>query len=152
MYNQGANWVGVLFGGQFAFAALAAVVIPLVVKATNLRITHLINLNLGAIGLASFAFIKDPDLLIVSMIGVGFAWASILSIPYTLLANSLPQNKMGIFMGIFNFFITLPQLVAASILGFLVTSIFDGEPIYALVIGGASMAIASLLVLRVREA
>lgn len=152
LYNQGANWVGVLFGGQFAFAALAAVVIPLLVKATNLRITHLVNLNLGAIGLASFFFISDPDLLLFSMIGVGFAWASILSIPYTLLANSLPQNKMGIFMGIFNFFITLPQLVAASILGFLVTRVFDGEPIYALLIGGASMSIAGLLVLRVNEA
>lgn len=150
-YNQGANWVGVLFGAQFAFAALAAVIIPIVAKLTNLRITHLINLNLGAIGLVSFVFVSDPDLLIVSMIGVGFAWASILSIPYTLLANSLPSNKMGIFMGIFNFFITLPQLVAASILGFLVTGIFAGEPIYALVIGGISMAIASLLVLRVRE-
>lgn len=151
-YNQGANWVGVLFGGQFAFAAVAAVVIPIMAKATNLRTTHLINLFLGAIGLTSFMFIKDPDLLIVSMVGVGFAWASILSVPYTLLANSLPQNKMGIFMGIFNFFITLPQLVAASILGFLVTRIFDGEPIYALVIGGASMALAGLLTLRVREA
>lgn len=151
-YNDGANWVGVLFGGQFAFAAIAAVVIPILVKATNLRVTHLINLNLGAIGFISFMFIDNPDYLIYSMVGIGFAWASILSIPYTLLANSLPQNKMGIFMGIFNFFITLPQLVAASILGFMVTKIFGGEPIYALLIAGVSMAIAGLLTLRVREA
>lgn len=151
-YNNGANWVGVLFGAQFAYAAIAAVIIPIIVKATNLRVTHLINLMLGAIGLASFMFVKDPDMLIVSMVGIGFAWASILSIPYTLLANSLPQNKMGIYMGIFNFFITLPQLVAASILGFLVTKIFDGEPIYALLVGGASMMVGALLTLRVREA
>ena len=151
-YNEGANWVGVLFGGQFAFAALAAVVIPILVKATNLRITHLINLFLGALGFLSFLLIDNPDYLIYSMVGIGFAWASILSIPYTLLANSLPQNKMGIFMGIFNFFITLPQLVAASILGFMVTRIFDGEPIYALLIAAISMAIAGLLTLRVREA
>ena len=131
-YNIGANWVGVLFGAQFAFAALAAVVIPIVVKLTNLRVTHLVNLSLGGIGLASFLYFEDPYLLIWSMLGIGFAWASILSIPYALLANSLPQNKMGIFMGIFNFFITLPQLVAASILGFIVTEIFNGEPIYAL--------------------
>ncbi|BDX06707.1 MFS transporter [Planctobacterium marinum] len=151
-YNEGANWVGVLFGGQFAFAALAAVVIPILVKATNLRITHLINLFLGALGFLSFLLIDNPNYLIYSMVGIGFAWASILSIPYTLLANSLPQNKMGIFMGIFNFFITLPQLVAASILGFMVTRIFDGEPIYALLIAAISMAIAGLLTLRVREA
>ena len=151
-YNNGANWVGVLFGGQFAFAALAAVVIPKMVQKTNLRVTHLINLFLGAAGLASFYFVDDPDWLLLSMVGIGFAWASILSIPYTLLANSLPANKMGIFMGIFNFFITLPQLVAASILGFLVSRVFDGEPVYALLIGSVSMIIAGLLVLKVREA
>lgn len=152
LYNNGANWVGVLFGAQFAFAAVAAVIIPIMVRYTNLRVTHLINLILGGIGLASFLVVKDPDMLIWCMLGVGFAWASILSIPYTLLANSLPQNKMGIFMGIFNFFITLPQLVAASILGFIVTSVFDGQPIYALLVGGASMVIAAILTLRVREA
>ncbi len=151
-YNDGADWVGVLFGAYNGFAAIAAMIIPIVVRYTNLRVAHLINLNLGGIGLASFLFIKDPAWLLLSMVGVGFAWASILSIPYALLANSLPQNKMGIFMGIFNFFITLPQIVAASLLGFMVSVIFDGEPIYALLIGGASMMIAAVLVLRVREA
>lgn len=152
LYNDGANWVGVLFGAYNGFAAIAAAVIPLVVRMSNLRFAHLINLVLGGAGLISFLFISDPQWLIVSMIGVGFAWASILSIPYALLANSLPQNKMGIYMGIFNFFITLPQILAASILGFLVTVVFEGQPIYALVVGGSSMIIAALLTLRVREA
>lgn len=152
LYNEGANWVGVLFGAYNGFAAVAAAVIPIIVKLTNLRIAHLINLVLGGLGLASFLVIKDPQWLIVSMVGVGFAWASILSVPYALLANSLPQNKMGIYMGIFNFFITLPQILAASILGFLVSVVFSGQPIYALLTGGASMIIAALLTLRVREA
>ncbi len=151
LYNQGANWVGVLFGAYNGFAAIAAVVIPFLVRKTNLRFAHLINLVLGGLGLISFLFIKDPQWLIVSMVGVGFAWASILSIPYAMLANSLPNNKMGIYMGIFNFFITLPQILAASILGFLVSNIFDNQPIYALLIGGISMLIAGILVLRVKE-
>lgn len=150
-YNEGANWVGVLFAAYNGFAAIAAIVIPFVVKMTNLRIAHLVNLLLGGVGLASFLVIKDPNWLILSMVGVGFAWASILSIPYALLANSLPNNKMGIYMGIFNFFITLPQILAASILGFVVTHVFAGQPIYALLIGGVSMLVAGLLVLRVDE-
>ena len=85
------------------------------------------------------------------MIGVGFAWASILSLPYALLSNALPIKKMGLFMGIFNFFIVLPQILAASILGFLISRFFGGEPIYALVIGGCSMLLAALLCLRVQE-
>ncbi|UAA40315.1 MFS transporter [Paraneptunicella aestuarii] len=151
LYNQGANWVGVLFGAYNGFAAIAAIIIPILVRMTNLRIAHLINLVLGGAGLASFMVIKDPQWLILSMVGVGFAWASILSVPYALLANALPNNKMGIYMGIFNFFITLPQILAASILGFMVSVIFDNQPIYALLIGGISMVIAGLLVLRVKE-
>lgn len=151
LYNQGANWVGVLFGAYNGFAAIAAIIIPILVRMTNLRVAHLINLVLGGAGLASFLVIKDPQWLILSMVGVGFAWASILSVPYALLANALPNNKMGIYMGIFNFFITLPQILAASILGFMVSVIFDNQPIYALLIGGISMVIAGLLVLRVKE-
>lgn len=151
LYNQGANWVGVLFGAYNGFAAIAAIVIPIVVKMTNMRIAHLINLILGGLGLASFLVIKDPSWLLLSMVGVGFAWASILSIPYALLSNSLPGNKMGIYMGIFNFFITLPQILAASILGFMVSVLFDNQPIYALLVGGISMLVAGLLTLRVKE-
>ncbi|MCJ8269847.1 MAG: MFS transporter, partial [Psychrosphaera sp.] len=150
-FNDGANWVGILFAAYNGFAALAAIVIPQLVKATNLKVAHLINLCLGGLGLISFLFITDPDWLLLSMVGVGFAWASILSLPYAMLSNSLPASKMGVFMGIFNFFIVIPQILAASILGFLVKTLFDGQPIYALVIGGVSMIIAGLLVLRVND-
>ncbi len=150
-YNDGANWVGVLFAAYNGFAALAAMVIPFLVRAFGLRLSHLINVWLGAAGLLSFALIRDPDWLLLSMVGVGFAWASILSLPYALLSNSLPADKMGIYMGIFNFFIVIPQLLAASVLGFLLKIFFDGAPLYALVIGGISLIVSGLCVLRVRD-
>jgi maltose/moltooligosaccharide transporter len=150
-FNEGANWVGVLFASYSAFAAVAALVIPLLVRRHGLRISHLINLWLGAAGLASFALIDDPRWLIASMVGVGFAWASIVSLPYALLSNHLPAAKMGVYMGIFNFFIVIPQLLAASVLGFLLQAFADGQPMFALVIAGASLLIAGLGVLRVEE-
>ncbi len=150
-YNDGADWVGVLFAAYNGFAALAALVIPLLVRWLGLRISHLINLALGAAGLLSFLFIRDPDWLLLSMVGVGFAWASILSLPYALLSDSLPAEKMGVYMGIFNFFIVIPQLVAASVLGFVLKLLFGGQPIYALVIGSASLLIAGVSVLRVPD-
>ncbi len=150
-YNDGANWVGVLFAAYNAFAAIAAMVIPWMVRRFGLRVSHLINVGLGGLGFLSFLVIRDPQWLLLSMVGVGFAWASILSLPYALLSDSLPAKKMGIYMGIFNFFIVIPQLVAASILGFLLKTFLGNQPIYALVIGGVSLFIAGLCVLRVRE-
>jgi maltose/moltooligosaccharide transporter len=85
------------------------------------------------------------------MLGVGFAWASILSLPYALLSDSVPAEKMGLYMGVFNFFIVIPQLVAASVLGVMLKLLFAGAPIYALAIGGASFFVAGMLVLRVPE-
>ena len=150
-YNAGANWVGVLFAAYNGFAALAASVIPLMVRRFGLRVSHLVNVALGGAGLISFLFIRDPHWLLLSMVGVGFAWASILSLPYALLSDSLPAAKMGVYMGIFNFFIVIPQLLAASVLGVLLKLGFHDQPIYALVIGGASLVVAGLCTLRVRE-
>jgi maltose/moltooligosaccharide transporter len=149
-YNDGANWVGVLFGAYNGFAALAAIVIPLLVRWIGVARSHCVNLLLGALGLASFIVIRDPHLLVVSMIGVGFAWASIVSLPYALLADSVPSRKMGVYMGIFNFFIVIPQLIAAAALGAVVKGLLGGEPIYALGVGAASFVIAALASLRVR--
>jgi maltose/moltooligosaccharide transporter len=150
-YNEGANWVGVLFAAYNGFAALAAVVIPWMVKRWGLRTSHLINATLGGLGLLSIAVIRDPQWLLLSMVGVGFAWASILSLPYALLSDAVPAQKMGVYMGIFNFFIVIPQLIAASLLGLMLKLLFGNQPIYALVIGGASLIVAGLCVLRVRE-
>jgi maltose/moltooligosaccharide transporter len=148
-YNEGANWVGVLFGAYNGFAALAAIAIPVIAARLGLRVAHLVNLFLGGLALISFRFVHDPSWLLAAMVGVGFAWASILSVPYALLANSVPAQKMGLYMGIFNFFIVIPQLVAASVLGFMLNALFGGAPIFALVLGGASFMLAGLLTLRV---
>ncbi|HET6395264.1 MAG TPA: MFS transporter, partial [Pseudoxanthomonas sp.] len=148
-YNEGANWVGVLFAAYNGFAALAAVAIPWMVRGLGLRGAHLANLWLGAAGLLSFLLVRDPQWLLLSMVGVGFAWASILSLPYAMLSDSLPAAKMGVYMGIFNFFIVIPQLVAASLLGFVLRAAFGGQPLWALAVGGASLLLAGLCVLAV---
>ncbi|MET0499802.1 MAG: MFS transporter [Steroidobacteraceae bacterium] len=150
-YNEGANWVGVLFGAYNGFAALAAIVIPMLVARLGMRLSHLVNLFLGGAGLIAFAFIRTPQWLLLAMAGVGFAWASILSLPYALLSDSVPARKMGLYMGIFNFFIVIPQLVAASVLGFFLKTFFGGAPLQALVLGGVSFIVAGLLVLRVPQ-
>jgi len=150
-YNDGADLVSSLFGIYNGIAALAALFLPILAKYTSRRITHFIALLCGGIGLISFYFISDPFWLWFSMIGVGIAWASILSIPYAMLSGSLPGEKMGYYMGVFNFFIVIPQIVAGTILGFLLTHLFNGQPIFILVTGGISMGIAALLSLRVDD-
>ena len=144
-YNNGANWVGVLFAAYNGFAALAALVIPLMVRRWGLRVSHLVNLWLGGAGLLSFLLIRDPHWLLLSMVGVGFAWASILSLPYALLSDNLPTAKMGVYMGIFNFFIVIPQLLAASVLGLLLRLCFHNQPIWALALGGACLLVKTVL-------
>jgi len=148
-YNDGANWVGVLFASYNGFAALAAIAIPIMAHRLGCRLSHLLNLSIGGVGLISFIFIRDPDWLIVPMIGVGIAWASILSLPYALLSDVLPTAKMGVYMGIFNFFIVIPQLIAASVLGLVLREFFSARAIYGLVIGGSFMILAGLATLLV---
>lgn len=150
-YNNGADWVNVLFGAYNGFAAVAAIGIPFLVRKVGLRMAHLINLWIGAGALLSFLIIRDPNWLLLSMVGIGIAWASILALPYAMLSDSLPAEKMGVYMGIFNFFIVIPQLLAASVLGVMLQMFFDKQPIYALVIGGVSFLMAGLCVLRVPE-
>ncbi len=142
-YNAGADWVGVAFAIYNGFAALVAFLLPVLAGWTNRKTTHAISLVAGAAGLISIYFISNPMVILVAMVGVGLAWASILSMPYAILAGSLPANKMGVYMGIFNFFIVLPQILAASILGFLVGSVFGGQPIFALVLGGVTWILAA---------
>ena len=151
-YNEGANWVGVLFAAYNGFAALAAVGIPFMVRRFGLRASHAINVWLGGIGLISMQFIHDPQWLLLSMLGVGFAWASILALPYALLSDSVPAAKMGLYMGVFNFFIVIPQLVAAGLLGFVLKAFMGGAPMQALTLGALCMFIAGFLALRVPTA
>ncbi|MFN7136947.1 MAG: MFS transporter [Thermomonas sp.] len=150
-YNSGANWVGVLFAAYNGFAALAAIAIPWMARRFGLRGSHLVNVVLGGIGLASIPFLPNESWLVLSMVGVGIAWASILSLPYALLSDSVPAAKMGVYMGIFNFFIVIPQLVAVATLGYLLRRLFADDPAKMLVLGGASLVVAGLCVLRVPD-
>ncbi|WP_024461526.1 MFS transporter [Marinimicrobium sp. LS-A18] len=151
LYNDGADWVGVLFGAYNGFAALAAIVIPVLARKLGRKGAHIVNLCLGAAGLISFVIIRDPVWLLVSMIGVGFAWASILSMPYAILSCSLPAHKMGVYMGIFNFFIVIPQIIAGSLLGLILNKLFGGEAIWVLVAGGVSFLVAAAATLIVND-
>lgn len=150
-YNEGASLVGKLFGDYNLIAAIAAMFIPFIAKKTNRKITHMLALFCGGAGLISIYFIGDPAMLKLSMLGIGIAWASILSMPYAILSGSLPSDKMGYYMGVFNFFIVIPQIVAASLLGFILTTFFGGETIMILVTGGVSMIISGILTLRVND-
>lgn len=150
-YNDGADWVGVLFAVYNGVAALAALLLTPLASRLGRRGAHMLCLSLGGAGLVSFVFIDDPRWLILPMIGVGFAWSSILAMPYAMLVGALPASKMGLYMGIFNFFIVIPQILAATVLGLLVRTVFEGEAIYAVVTGGVLLFLAGLVTLRVDD-
>ncbi len=150
-YNDGADWVGVLFAVYNGVAALAALLLAPLARLFGRRGAHMLCLALGGAGLVSFVFIDDPRWLILPMIGVGFAWSSILAMPYAMLAGAVPASKMGLYMGIFNLFIVIPQILAGTVLGLLVKGIFGGQAIYAVVTGGVLLLFAGLATLRVDD-
>jgi maltose/moltooligosaccharide transporter len=150
-FNEGANWASVLSGAYNGFAIVAALLIPLAARKIGLKLTHSINLLIGAAGLLSMILIRDPQLLLLSMVGVGFAWASILSVPYAILSTSVPSKKMGMYMGVFNFFIVIPQLVAATLLGLALKYFFAGEAIYIMGVGSVCWVVAALSMVFVKH-
>lgn len=150
-FQDAGDWVGIMFMVYSGVSALAAFLLPLLAAKISRRYTHLVCLVIGGIGLISIFFIKSPLLLLIPMILVGLAWASTLTMPYAILAGSLPPSKMGFYMGVFNFFIVIPQIIAAAILGFLVKNVFDNYSIYALIVGGICMIIGGLLNMIVKE-
>ncbi len=149
-YNEGANWVGWLFAAYNAVAAIAALtVLPLLARKVGKAQTHVIGLLCGAAGFASFFVIRDPELLLVAEIGIGIAWASILAMPYAILASSLPQQKLGIYMGLFNVFIVVPQLLVATVMGSIMKAFFPTEPIWTMAFAAGTLVLAALAMLRV---
>jgi maltose/moltooligosaccharide transporter len=144
-FQDAGNWVGILFGIYNAVAAVYAFLLPSVAEKIGRKNTHTISLIIGGIGLISMYFIASKTGLIFSMVCVGIAWASILAMPYAILAGSIPSAKMGIYMGIFNLFITIPQLTNSIAGGYLVKNAFGGNPIYSIVLAGSCMVIAGLL-------
>jgi maltose/moltooligosaccharide transporter len=152
LYNKGANLVGGMMGYYNLFAAFFGLaVLPLLARKTSRKVTHMIALTIGGISLISLYFLTNHHQMILSMIGIGLAWASILSMPYAILTGSLPQSKMGVYMGIFNFFIVIPQILAATLLGFMVRTLFNDESIFALITGGISMIVAAASVFLVED-
>jgi maltose/moltooligosaccharide transporter len=150
-FQDAGDWVGVMFMVYNGVSALAAFLLPLIAAKTSRRMTHMVCLIIGGMGLIGIFFIKSPNLLLLPMVAVGLAWASTLTMPYAILAGALPANKMGFYMGVFNFFIVIPQIVAAAILGFFVNHVFNNQSIYALVVGGVSMIIAGFMNFLVKD-
>ncbi|WP_230772125.1 MFS transporter [Sphingomonas sp. Leaf4] len=149
-YNQAGSWVGVLFAIYSGVAALAAFALPVLAKAIGAARTHLLCLAIGAAAFVGIFATHDRLGMIVPMIGIGIAWASVLTMPYVLLADALPQRKLGVYMGIFNFFIVLPQLIVATVMGGVIKTWFPGQPAYTMLIAAAVMALAAVAMLRVR--
>jgi maltose/moltooligosaccharide transporter len=150
LYNEGANWVGWLFAVYNGVAAIAALtLLPFLSKRFGKAKTHMFGLLCGAAGYASFFFIRDPQMLIISEIGIGIAWASILAMPYAILASSLPQAKLGIFMGLFNVFVVVPQLLVATVMGTIMKMLFPDEPIWTMAFAAGTLVLAALAMMRV---
>ncbi|MCY1479801.1 Major Facilitator Superfamily protein [compost metagenome] len=150
-YQEAGDWVGIIFGVYNAVSAVFAFFLPAIAKKIGRKSTHAFSLIVGGIGLISVYFVPNPNWLIVSMIGVGIAWASILAMPYAILSGSIPAKKMGVYMGIFNFFIVVPQIINAIIGGPIVKYIYGGNPIYAIVTSGVAFIIAALFAFRVKD-
>lgn len=150
-YNNLSNAVGWLFAAYNGFAAMFAFVLPVMARKWSRPVAHAISLTAGGIGLISFIAFKNEYMLLISMAGVGLAWCSILAMPYSLLTQSLPAKKMGVYMGIFNFFIVIPQILAATLLGLFTQYLFKGQAIYTIVLGGCAMLVAALFSLRIKD-
>ncbi len=150
-FQDAGDWWALLGSVRNGVAAVTALGIIWLATRMDRRRLHAMNMALGAVGFAGMILIRDPGLLWLPMIGVGIAWASIVSVPYAILAGSVPSQKMGIYMGIFNIFIVVPQLVAATLLGFLLRTFFGSEPIWAFAIAATSFAITALAVLFVTD-
>ncbi|RPE00175.1 MFS transporter [Aureibaculum marinum] len=150
-YQNAGDWVGILFGVYNLVSAIFAFTLPYIAKKIGRKKTHSISLIIGGIGLISIYFMPNEDWLILSMIGIGIAWASILAMPYAILAGSINPKKMGVYMGIFNFFIVIPQIINALIGGLLVKNLYNDHAIFALVTSGISFLIAALLVTVVKD-
>ncbi|MFE4107723.1 MFS transporter [Almyronema epifaneia] len=151
LYAEGIEWAGLCIAMYNAVCFAASLMLPKVAAATSRKTTHALCLVCGGIGLISLGFIHNQYLVLLPMVGVGIAWASMLAMPYAMLVGSLPPKKSGIYMGIFNFFIVLPEIVASLLLGWVMIQFLHDNRLMAVVLGGVFMLIAALLTQRVQE-
>jgi maltose/moltooligosaccharide transporter len=150
-FQEAGNWVGILFGVYNGVSAIIAMLLPVVAKRLSKKVTHALALSIGGISLLSFLVFSDPNYLIIPMIGIGFAWGSILAMPYAMLASSIPPKRMGIYMGLFNMSITIPQIVSGIFSGLILKYFFADNPILCIVMAGASMFLGAISALFIKE-
>lgn len=151
MYREAQDWTGVIFAVYNAVSAAYALCLPAIASKIGRKRTHSLSLIIGGIGLISFFFAPNKEFLIFSMACVGIAWASILAMPYVILSGSIPAGKMGIYMGIFNFFITIPQILNGIVGGPMVKNVYNNQPVYAIVLAGIFMLCAAVSVIYVYD-
>jgi maltose/moltooligosaccharide transporter len=152
LYQQGVEWAGICFAAYSAVTFVFAFFLPSLADRLGRRRTHALCLALGAVGLISVTVIQAPWLLLLSMVGVGVAWASTVAMPYAMLSGSLPPERMGVYMGIFNFFIVLPEILASLFFGWVMLHLLENNRLAAVVAGGVFLLLAAALVLRVDPA
>ncbi|MBU1373251.1 MAG: MFS transporter [Bacteroidetes bacterium] len=150
-FQDAGNYVGIMFAVYSGVSALAAFILPILAKKTSRKFVHMLCLIIGGLSLTSIFLITTKELLIYPMIGIGIAWASILTMPYAILAGSLPSHKMGYYMGVFNFFVVIPQIVSGLVLGFFTQHFFNGHTVKTIMLGGICMIIAGFLTLFVKD-
>ena len=150
-YTAGVEWAGICFGMYSAVCFVFSFFLPLIATLVGRKWTHSLCLTCGAVGLLSVAFVHDKNLLLLSMVGVGIAWASTLSMPYSVLAASLPESRTGVYMGIFNFFIVLPEIIASLAFGWIMSHLLHNNRLAAVVSGGVFMILAAIFMQRVED-
>jgi len=149
LYTSGIEWAGICFGLYSAVCFAYSFLLPAIARAIGRKNTHSLSLVCGAIGLISVVFIHDKYVLLLTMVGVGIAWASTLAMPYSILAGSLPPEKTGIYMGIFNFFIVTPEIIASLFFGWVMNHLLHNNRLTAVIAGGCFMLLAAALMQRV---
>jgi|AGTN01.2.fsa_nt_gi Major Facilitator Superfamily. len=150
-FDRGIEWAGVCFAVYSIVCFLVAFVLPRIASLIGRKKVHTVALAMGGISLLSVYFVNSPELLLFTMIGVGLAWASILSMPYAILSSAVPSDRTGVYMGVFNFFIVIPEIIAAVSFQPLVKHVFNNNPLYVVMMGGASMLVAAALVVFVND-
>jgi maltose/moltooligosaccharide transporter len=151
LFDQGTYWGGVCFAVYSIVCFFVAFLLPKVASATSRKTVHALALACGGVGLLSTYVIHDKWILLFTMVGVGIAWASILSMPYAILAGALPTKRIGVYMGIFNFFIVIPEIIASLTFQPLVKHVFNNDPLYVVVLGGGCLLVAAILVSVVKD-
>ncbi|MBK7213735.1 MAG: MFS transporter [Bacteroidales bacterium] len=150
-YQDAGNWVGILFGIYNGVSAIVAMLLPILAKRIGKKFTHALALGIGGLSYLSFLIIPNADMLIIPMIGIGIAWGSILAMPYAMLANSIPPKRMGIYMGLFNMSITIPQIISGIFTGLILKYLFDGNAMLCIVMAGCSMVIGACCSIFINE-